>query len=101
MIYIDFRDGLLPLTQDICQVSEGNNGPLFSDETLSWFNDHNMTVFMEGTQIWHDTPATRFIPYSKPISEMTLGLLATTSTHDCKLVFKNESDAMLFKLTWG
>lgn len=101
MISIDFYTGLLPITQDITSIRKDNTEPMFSDETLSWFEDHNMTVFMEGTQILFENGDDVFVKYYRPISKMTLGVFATTSISHCKLVFENESDAMLFKLTWA
>lgn len=101
MISIDFYTGLLPITEDITNIRGGDTGPLFSDETLSWFEDHNMTVFMEGTQILYDNGDEIFVKYYQHISKMTLGVFANTSCSHCKLVFENKNDAMLFKLTWA
>ena len=100
MISIDFYSELLPLTCDIFRISEDDARPAFSNETLSWFEENNMKVFMEGTHIWYDTGGAQFSTYRKPISEMTLGLYANTSCSHCKLVFENNDDLILFKLTW-
>lgn len=99
MISIDFYTGLLPLTRDIFHIRENDTGPLFSDETLSWFEENNMTVFMEG-EYWCETFGSKITTYRKPISEMTLDVYANTSCSYCKLVFENSDDALLFKLTW-
>lgn len=95
MISFDFPSSL-PI-RDVRFSRSENANPLFTDDVLDWLKETNLNVFIEGT-LYNSNG--ELIDYLTPALEMTTYGFAMTLISRCKLVFENEEDAMLFKLTW-
>lgn len=101
MTSIKFDPELLPVAGNIFDFDEYITYPLFADETLSWFKEHNMNVYMSGVEISYKAGIRKYTGYQKSLSEMSLRLYASSVRSSCKLLFENENDAIIFKLAWS
>ena len=75
-----------------------DDSKLWADDVVEFFNNSGKIWFK--SYVVHETPNKPAVPICVEAKDVDQNLWMGTSSMSDTLVFENESDAILFKLTW-